>query len=494
MGLFRRSDKHVCLPMSAWGDMCNSLSDRAHGNNDAAYVLAEVIPRVKVRRNIARVPESDYVAVQEALSNKQILIGTKTNEDSAKLWRGNEYHERREAVQQLGYRWRNQSVLGNATIQRAIKIQASLALPSGVDVVADDPEDAAPELDYIKECIDYNNLNEGGALSLAVEQYIEGSDAEELVWNEAERLPKMHHIPWLKTQYAVARNDVDPDLPGDLTSTHTSLNVPADRLGYFVQGSRRQDFNGFPTTAGGLGYAIAIDQTVRDWHLSTSMFGNASLVFSTNDSREAEKLRTWITSNGWQPGNVIAINGTPILVEPSGNAAEAAKQELEALIKLFCNATSLMPQWVGWADILSNRAVADEMGQVTNITNTAELSKWRGEFETLFNKWIMMRNEKINGQLRVGVVRPKLLQVTDRAWEVVEKVWLPLAKIKPDIVMSHFFWDNIPEIDRAKVQAFITGGELDGIPMPDGPGDDFDEEAVSEAVERALALRGESGS
>jgi hypothetical protein len=116
---------------------------------------------------------------------------------------------------------------------------------------------------------------------------------------------------------------------------------------------------------------------------------------------------------------------------------------------MLCGLTGVEPQDIGFPDILSNRAVATEMGEPQELAVRADVTLWLGFFEEMFQKVIRLRNRNLFGQLNPDAVVPDLHTEGGRDWLHLKEIYLPAAVA--GLIDAETFAEKVPELDAKLV-------------------------------------------
>ncbi len=339
---------------------------------------------------------------------------------------------------------------GTTLVKRLVNVAAALQVPNGIEL---DGDSKLPEYEYLKLFLDVNQLNEGVAIQLAKEAQFEGQVLLELVWDESDMLVKIRHTMWRAGAYQVHPIGLS-NLTGPYEATWTEENEVVKRLSgdmmAFVafNATRNEDdyIEGWPTLGSLLMRLDTISRDLNDWRQTNKLFAHPTPVFECETQTEVDALTAQLTSSGWTVGTAIAFRGKFLLVA-SGSYYLTFRNAIEANVKLVSGGSGISIAWLGFADVMSNRATAESLGEPLEIVSAADISTWRSFYEEIFNSVINIRNANLdsNQKLKPGLIKPKLKPMSDRQWQKLKELFMPAAE--KGLITRETFLGQIPNFD-----------------------------------------------
>lgn len=339
---------------------------------------------------------------------------------------------------------------GTTLVKRLVNVAAALQVPNGIEL---DGDSKLPEYEYLKLFLDVNQLNEGVAIQLAKEAQFEGQVLLELVWDESDMLVKIRHTMWRAGAYQVHPIGLS-NLTGPYEATWTEEDEVVKRLSgdmmAFVafNATRNEDdyIEGWPTLGSLLMRLDTISRDLNDWRQTNKLFAHPTPVFECETQTEVDALTAQLTSSGWTVGTAIAFRGKFLLVA-SGSYYLTFRNAIEANVKLVSGGSGISIAWLGFADVMSNRATAESLGEPLEIVSAADISTWRSFYEEIFNSVINIRNANLdsNQKLKPGLIKPKLKPMSDRQWQKLKELFMPAAE--KGLITRETFLGQIPNFD-----------------------------------------------
>jgi hypothetical protein len=367
----------------------------------------------------------------------------------------NPYPSRKQRVEQILKCYRGEATWGGAILRRLLNIRRAWQMPKGLQLVpADKANPAKAELAYLKAVLDANNLNEGQAQRLVREKEFEGQVLVQLVWEPALGVV-LRTRPHRVMEYDVVLADVhNPNGPkraqfkknGGIVET-----LEDDEFAFVSFNSDGETQIGNPDLGDVLWYSENADRALYAWRKFNRLFAHLTPFFETEDAQVAQRLQEYIKQVGWKIGLALAANAKMSLVGPDAAPGDMLRSELTTNVQMICGISGVEPQDIGFPDILSNRAVATEMGEPQEAAIQADITLWIGFFEDLTRKIIRLRNSRLFGQLDEDAVVAEIKTGAGRDWLHLKEIFLPAAQA--GVIDSRTFIERIPDINVEEVVA-----------------------------------------
>ena len=131
------------------------------------------------------------------------------------------------------------------------------------------------------------------------------------------------------------------------------------------------------------------------------------------------------------------------------------------------------------------------MGEPTEVVSITEISKWSHFYEDLFDKVIVKHNSKMNKEVKQGLVKPRLLPMTDRQWSRAIKFWYPAAR--DGLVSLPLFLENIPEVNSEEELLRQKNDEMvrNLLEVPGQPGEAANTDRTDQGLPNSAGRRNE---
>lgn len=418
------------------------------------------------RLRTARMIERDEMVVQ--IKELQVTSASLLSRLQDGSGDENTYNSHSTQTIELISKYQAKAEYGSTLVKRLVNVAASLQIPNGVEL---EGKDTDAEYAYLKTFIEVNQLNEGVAIQLAKEAQFHGQVLVTLKWDPEKNMVKIYYMPWSEYDYKVQPiglsnltgpykitwgEDEDQKSLEGIDIAFVAFNVVHDGV----------HIEGFPTLGGLLMRIEAVSKDLIDWRTSNKLYAHPTPIFTCETQSEVDDLTSTLTSEGWTVGTAIAFRGKFVLAA-APNYHKTIVDSIETNVKLISGGSGVAISWLGFADVMSNRATAESLGEPLEIVAASDMATWRSFYEELFDNVITFRNNNIDSEqvLKTGMVKPKLKPMTDRQWKKLKDIFLPAAK--SNLLTREGFLDEIPgfdlkkELDRIEEQEEEANIDLD---------------------------------
>jgi len=370
------------------------------------------------------------------------------------------YATRASQVGEMIKKYHGLSTKGNVILQRCVNLRVAFSIPNRLFLIKNPLANVSDSVvkkakEFLNEFLQVNNLDSYLPRDLAKEGEIQGSVACSLKWNETLKMPEIIYYPWNSTGYKIKEEKesekytINKRLKLSFTDTATSgtgeVKIDSDNLIYIAFNDDLGVMDGYPTCGPILQIIDKMDSDITDWRALNHLFAHPTPHFKCETREEAIEIQNQIVNTGWKVGTAIATRGDLKLVGPSGVEAQMLMNSIQTLAKIISGHTGIGIHFLGFANVMSNRATADSMGEPTEVVLHSEISSWIKFYTDMFVKAIEMRNKKLHQGIDPTAVKPWLVPLTDRQWKVVENVYLPA--LEGGNLSRETFLANIPGID-----------------------------------------------
>ena len=350
-------------------------------------------------------------------------------------------------------KFRGADIHGNQIIQRIVNLRVAFSVPNRLFLIKNKDKDVSDSVlkdtkEFLKNFMKLNKLDSSLPRDLAKEVELQGSVLLVIEWDEKAKLPKIKYFPWKSLHPKIEQVDkysIASPLKASFKVAGVEKKFEDDKLEFIAFNDELGDFEGYPTCGGILKTIENIDKDLIDWRKLNHLFAHPTPHFKCETKEEADAINNMISTVGWHVGTAIATNSEFSLKGTSGVEANLLMLSIQTGAKIISGHTGIGIHFLGFANVMSNRATADSMGEPTEVVLHAEITSWTSFYTSLFAKAIRMRNNELNKALPEDLVLPKIIPLTDRQWKVVKEIYMPLAE-KGHITRETLL-ENLPEID-----------------------------------------------
>jgi len=392
--------------------------------------------------------------IREAIQVTNVNLMLRLQDDNAANGDYNPYNTHALQVAEIMVEYSGEQDIGSDLVKRIINIGAALKVPNGLALA---PGKTSPERAYIEKFMQVNQLNEGVCTELAKEGEKQGQVLCQLVWDDADKMVKLNYMPWLDYQYTVRPigfNNMTPpyevkwDTVEDTevkagTLANEQIAFVAFNMRYKTDDQLRLTIEGSPTLGNVLQRIDDIGYDLIDWRQTNKLYAHPTPSLQTQDAEEAEAIQSQITTTGWTTGSMMISSGELKMVVPD-NFHVTLKESIQTNLQMVSGATGLSIAWLGFPDLMANRAVSDSLGEPLEIVAANDITMWKSFYEQMFDNVIRIRNTNLPGgtKLETGIVKPMLKPMSDRIWQQLIRLYLPA--VESGVMSRETFWGMIP--------------------------------------------------
>ena len=330
----------------------------------------------------------------------------------------------------------------------------------------------------------FNNLDSSLPRDLSKEAELEGQVAIRLVWDSKEKLPRLRYYSQSTTGYTVEPlrdpYSVKPLLKLKFTHNMEDVSLSDEKFSFISFNDKLGVWEGYPTCGPILREVEHLEKDMIDWRRLNHLFAHPTPHFKCETQEEADAVNDMIKTLGWKVGTAIATSSDFNLKGPTGAEANLLMLSITTHAKLISAHTGIGIHFLGFANVMSNRATAESMGEPTEVVLHAEISGWKALYKDLYQKAINMRNARLNRKVPVDAIVPKIIPITDRQWKTIKDIFMPAAE--KGLISHEFFLSQLPDVDTEAEMERIKDDEKAKVKNnPQGDEEENNEENNSES-------------
>jgi len=410
---------------------------------------------------------NEKIQVLQATVQATVDPLTNTSSTSNEHYTGNPYKTYSSKIKALTEKYNGESDWGCMTVRNIIDVRAAFIIGNGAKAIKQDGYEgtAERELDFIREFIRFNDLDKESPNDWAVGAELEGKALIKLVVDKKERNIRTVYVPWSKYPYTVSANN--PDLykytkafyqgtdtidassaaPVADLNRDVDFNLKENEFIYMRFGGSSEKINEpIPKTALVLRQVEDLDKELWDWRKINHLFAAPTPIFTVETIEECERLQAWIKNENWRIGKSIVIaNGKFDLVCYSGEGFTTIKNALEADVTTISGSTGVPVHFLGHPELLSNRATATSLLELTELATNRERSVWEGGYEEIYQKAMVLANDNFNTGYKPDAVTAKIPFISSTKLEFISNVYLPMYEA--NTISLETFLSYLADID-----------------------------------------------
>ena len=401
----------------------------------------------------------------QALEKKLVDLQSSTNillSDADLLsvsYKGNPYVTYESQVTSLAKKYEGQDKWGNQIAQNIIKIRSAFTLGQGLHIYEKEKEKGAKEpskeYEFAKELFNYNDFDQEVPGDFANEAEIEGKCLVKLFWNTEKKMVDVRHISYTEAGYEV---ETAPEDYKCYTKVLYKLPKRAERTEIIEEpdfvykkfGGRIFRINKtFPKLGLILRNMEDMDKCLWDLRKIDKLFASPTPIFECATKTDAGEMSVELKKINWKIGKVLATTAKYRLVGVEGeNGVQFLLKEIEAQAKIIAGTSGVGVHWLGFPELMSNRATAENLMESLYAATKDERKTWIGFYEELIDKALEMANKENNQNYVPGKVGISIPFVTAQKMAEIADVYLPLY-VSGAITLETLL-TKVPEVDAEK--------------------------------------------
>lgn len=385
----------------------------------------------------------NYSELQHTVS---ILI---SGMEEKRLYQGNPYQSYASMVRELSKKYSGIADWGNQIIKNIIDVRAAFIIGQGIKPVLKNKAKSR-EMDFIKQFIEFNNLDEEVPQDWAKEAEIEGKFLCRLFINKNKKQIEARYVPWTAHEYNIETEEDDYEkytkASYRVNKTGDTIDLEPSQFVYKKFGGRTHKVNETPPKTGLILRLIEdLDKALWDWRKINHLFSAPTPYFKCENVEQAKKLNNLLKEINWKIGKLLVTTATFSLVGFSGQGIDSLEKEIVTLAKIISGATGVPVHFLGLPDLMSNRAVAENLMELIYASTSKERHIWIGAYEEMFHKILEMANNELNGGYDANAIGVEIPFVTAEKMKELAEIWLPIYS--SGAISLDFFLSKIPGLD-----------------------------------------------
>ena len=242
------------------------------------------------------------------------------------------------------------------------------------------------------------------------------------------------------------------------TQGSKQIDIPLDKAVYVKLGGSESNINKTPPRIANVLTEIDnYDRAKFDLRETNHLWGRITPYFKTQNMTEANQINSAINGkkNKWEVGQAVATSAEFSLIGPPIGAAETLIKEMSVNLKQISTISGMPVHRLGWTDLMSNRATADELKDMIDDATKKERLIWKQKFKEIIQKKMQLEFEagyegSINDYEGFEVELPFISEY--KLKEILE-IWLSLYQ--SDVISMSTLRNKTPAIDPEQEKKLI---------------------------------------
>ncbi|MFA5350895.1 MAG: LAGLIDADG family homing endonuclease, partial [Candidatus Omnitrophota bacterium] len=357
--------------------------------------------------------------VKDLQHSVDILLG---EVETRKSYVGNAYQDYRTAINELCKKYEGTADWGVLQVGNIVDIRSAFIIGQGMKPISEKKD--SREFEFIQEFIRYNDLDEELPQELAKEAELEGRVLVRLIPNKEKKQIDVRFVSYNTTGYKVIcaegdykkyekvkyRDSSSSDDSGysgeNVTMGDKDVVLDASEFVYKKFSGRITKVNDvMPKVAKVLTQCENLDKAMYDWRRINGLFASPTPVIKCEDVASAQAISDKIKTINWKIGKLLILaKAEYTLVGADVAGATALEKEIIANAKIISGATGVPVHFLGYPELMSNRAVSCYDEETETLTENG----WKKYYEIGNDEKIACFDPSNNSMV---FEKPKLLYV-----------------------------------------------------------------------------------
>lgn len=404
--------------------------------------------------------EKQINKLQQEIQNLIIDDDILSVQTQAGNYKGNEYQSYAKAVASIDEKYRGIADWGGFIVGTIIDIRAAFIIGQGLRII-ENAEGAEREKAFAEALLEENNLDHELAQEFAKEAEIEGKILLQLFEQDTgfdffEGQTKgiaIRFIPWTAKKYSIITDPKDylRYIKATWKEAEKEYSLEAPDFIYKKFGGRVDTPDeAAPKIMKCLTECDFLGKALRDWREINRIYAAPVPHFKVDTPQDVPKVQASIADKNFKIKKLFAHIGDFQFSTPDMQGATSIKEEITFLSKFISGATGIPVHFLGFPDLMSNRATADDLRELVNASTTKERAIWRGAYEETIRKAIEKFNRISGAEQKSTKLDPSKISIdipfiSQDQWLHLQNVYLPAAIA--GMISKDAFQEQIPGFD-----------------------------------------------
>jgi len=384
-------------------------------------------------------------------------------QEKARKYKGNEYTSYKSAVEEINRKYNATADWGVLQTGSIIDLRAAFIIGEGLKIVKK-ADDADAEHEWAEKFLEYNDLDKEVVQEFAKEAEIEGKLAIKLILEELPDPKKdeekyavsARYVSWTEKNYTIKTNPQDymkyekmTWRPKDKDKDET---LEAKEFVYKKFGGRINKPNlAAPKIMKCLTQIENLDKALRDWREINYIFAAPIMGAKCKNKEDVKSSQDALSHKNWTIKKIFVATSELYYAQFDIKGVESLENEIITLSKMISGTTGIPVHFLGLPELMSNRAVAENLMELIHAATTKERQTWKGAYKEMIAKAMGLFNAEVNKgmskekQLDPDKIDIEIPMITKEHWDHLEKIYLPAAVAGK--ISDEAFQEKIPGFD-----------------------------------------------
>lgn len=370
-------------------------------------------------------------------------------------------------------KYRGQASKGNILLRNILETRSAFTAGRGLST----NWEGEAEQQFIKQFFQVNRIKLSYIRQLSRERGFEGQVLL-VLQPHADKIPRVRFLSWFDSRYEVIANANDYTMI-DRVERPFGGDIAPDRIAFMRFNTRMTSMTGTPLFAGILEKLEDLDDALNLLKTANKASANPTPYFEFEIEEDAEVFRNYLKTSGWTMGTALAGSAKASMLQMGYGSYTSLTEQVVTLAKIISGHTSVPPHYFGFAELVSNRATADDMSSAFVEIAETETEEWQSGFTDLIGRAMALYNNWTGSDLDTTGGEALIEVISEEEFRRIAAIWLPLWL--GGAITTPSFLSKIPTINEseeaAQVEAdMIERARLAGVPGKLTPGQALPEE------------------
>ncbi len=369
----------------------------------------------------------------------------------------NKYLTKEMQVSETLLKYRGRAAKGNVLLRNILETRSAFTAGRGLST---DWQGEA-ERDFIKAFFKVNKIKLSYIRQLARERGFEGQVLL-VLQPHADKIPRVRFLSWFDSRYEV-ETAADDYTQIQRVLFQDGRTIQPERIAFMRFNTRMNSMEGTPLFAGILDKLEDLDDGLILLKTANKASANPTPYFQFALEDDAKEFQTRLTELGWKMGQPLAGSGAATMLQMGYGSYTSLTEQVLTLAKIISGHTSVPPHYFGFAEMVSNRATADDMGSAFVQLAETETEEWQSGLTDLIGRAMALRNQWTGDKLNHQQGEALIEIISEEEFKRIAAIWLPLWL--GGAITTPTFLSKIPTINETeeaqKVEAEMIERGLD---------------------------------
>lgn len=340
---------------------------------------------------------------------------------------------------------------GAEILRGIVDTRVSFIMGEGLSVTCNNPDAEK----FIEKMFNLNKLHGSRLLHFGLLGELEGKCLALLFPDVKKATIKIRALPYYTNPYTVNYNPLDTDEVQSVDykpkkKDGETKNISGKNIVYIQTGGSGRYKQETPSRI----HCVLTDienfsRAKYDLRKNTHLFGGDMFFFQTDSMEAAAAINSAIQDKSWEVGDSYAGMAKLSILEPDGNGSDAILKDMLSSLKIISVMTGIPIHWLGYPELMSNRATADNLIQAIVSSTKRDRLVWEEGIREIIIKAIDMAIdsgiEKNNIKCDPDSIKVTLPLVSIELLKLMSEVWIPLWQ--GGLVSTETIMDKLPGIN-----------------------------------------------